>query len=168
MRRRVSSDLCPLTVGRGPAAHRQPPASLPPCMARPSLHNCSRAVQEQKAAYDDGGLQTPDTAWAVQQFWRRQQQSPVQASAQPQQAAVVTPATVAQRGAPAIGALFALMQGSCCLFVSVKDDTQAARQPPSQVHPFLPVGLSRYQVDFQEVKRLGKGGYGVVVSAINR
>lgn len=29
-------------------------------------------------------------------------------------------------------------------------------------------GLSRYESDFQELKSLGKGGYGVVVSAINR
>ncbi len=29
-------------------------------------------------------------------------------------------------------------------------------------------GLSRYESDFQELRSLGKGGYGVVVSAINR
>ena len=29
-------------------------------------------------------------------------------------------------------------------------------------------GLSRYESDFQELRSLGKGGYGVVVAAINR
>lgn len=28
--------------------------------------------------------------------------------------------------------------------------------------------LSRYRADFQETERLGKGGFGVVVAAINR
>ena len=29
-------------------------------------------------------------------------------------------------------------------------------------------GLSRYESDFQELRSLGKGGYGVVVAAVNR
>ena len=33
---------------------------------------------------------------------------------------------------------------------------------------FMLAGLSRYESDFQELKSLGKGGYGVVVAAINR
>ncbi|KAL0052345.1 hypothetical protein WJX82_000639 [Trebouxia sp. C0006] len=37
--------------------------------------------------------------------------------------------------------------------------------PPAALHP---ARLSRYESDFQELRSLGKGGYGVVVSAINR
>lgn len=41
---------------------------------------------------------------------------------------------------------------------------------PSQVpiRSVVLAGLSRYESDFQELKSLGKGGYGVVVAAINR
>lgn len=35
-----------------------------------------------------------------------------------------------------------------------------------QLHPSFV--LLRYQTDFEEIKRLGRGGFGVVVSAINR
>lgn len=32
----------------------------------------------------------------------------------------------------------------------------------------LTIPLSRYKTDFDEIERLGKGGYGVVAAAINR
>jgi hypothetical protein len=99
------------------------------------------AAEIQEAARPEA-LPRPPPAQALQRFWDR--------------SALAAAAAASSAGAPPAPSQQPSQQ----------QQQQPQQQPPAPPTP--PALASRYRSDFQELHKLGRGGFGVVVAAINR
>ena len=148
-------------AGSPVASHSAPPAA-------PSAQEVGEAGSG--AATPRPGVD-PAMAWAVCRFWKRRPAASLAALSG-------SAALRASQQLPAVGfgalqgwTLVGSRQGRCLCLVGSKCplfDRELRCAGGGGGAGFAPPPGSRYEADFTELRRLGRGGYGIVVSALNR
>lgn len=137
-------------------------------------------IQESSTADAPAAVQQPHPGQVLRLFWDRQaaQAAAAAAGSDTTFATGTTSATAATLSSEPmstatagglLGASSAMRTGSGAAAAAAAATAAAATLGQQQQQLAAAAGaLSRYRSDFQELNRLGQGGFGVVVAAVNR
>jgi hypothetical protein len=122
-------------------------------------------IQESSTSEAPLAAQQPHPSQVLQQFWNRN--AAAAAGSNLALAPSSTTAGTATSSEPASSITAAMVLPAAVSGLATGPLAAALGQQPLQPQP-LAAAVSRYRSDFQELNRLGQGGFGVVVAAVNR
>lgn len=125
----------------------------------------SQEIQESSTPEAPLATQQPHPSQVLQQFWNRQ--AAAAAGSSLALAPSSTTAGTATSSEPASSITAGMVLPAAFSGLVTGPRAAALGQPSLQPQP-LATAVSRYRSDFQELNRLGQGGFGVVVAAVNR